>query len=140
MTDIKRNVVDLMQTREELYDRIGYHAFEGKLDALFASRSNPQTVSNRLPVLTFSQETHLMRRYPENQPLPVSKPKSPLALSGTAAGNTALVPLAARAMIRPTVAMTFLDVATTCEFEEIAHLLVHGKLPNVAGWLATRPS
>lgn len=34
----QRNVVDLMQTREELYDRIGYHAFEGKLDALFASK------------------------------------------------------------------------------------------------------
>ena len=25
-----------------------------------------------------------------------------------------------------------LDVATTCEFEEIAYLLVHGKLPNQA--------
>ena len=25
-----------------------------------------------------------------------------------------------------------LDVATACEFEEIAHLLVHGKLPNAA--------
>jgi len=34
----QRNVVDLMQTREELYDRIGYHTFEGKLDALFASK------------------------------------------------------------------------------------------------------
>mgnify|MGYP002138045914 FL=1 len=34
----QRNVVDLMQTREELYDRIGYHAFEGKLDALFAAK------------------------------------------------------------------------------------------------------
>lgn len=32
----QRNVVDLMQTREELYDRIGYHAYEAKLDALFA--------------------------------------------------------------------------------------------------------
>ena len=31
-------VVDTMQTREELYDRIGYHAFEGKLDALFAAK------------------------------------------------------------------------------------------------------
>ena len=31
-------VVDTMQTREELYDRIGYHAFEQKLDALFASK------------------------------------------------------------------------------------------------------
>ena len=25
-----------------------------------------------------------------------------------------------------------LDVATVCEFEEIAHLLVHGKLPTAA--------
>jgi methylisocitrate lyase len=32
----QKNVVDTMQTRDELYDRIGYHAFEGKLDALFA--------------------------------------------------------------------------------------------------------
>ena len=34
----QRNVVDTMQTREELYDRIGYHAFEQKLDALFAAK------------------------------------------------------------------------------------------------------
>jgi len=34
----QKNVVDLMQTREELYDRIGYHAFEQKLDALFAAK------------------------------------------------------------------------------------------------------
>jgi methylisocitrate lyase len=32
----QKNVVDLMQTREELYDRINYHDFENKLDALFA--------------------------------------------------------------------------------------------------------
>jgi len=31
----QKNVLDLMQTREELYDRIGYHAYEQKLDALF---------------------------------------------------------------------------------------------------------
>ncbi len=31
----QKNVVDLMQTREELYDRIGYHAYEERLDALF---------------------------------------------------------------------------------------------------------
>jgi methylisocitrate lyase len=27
-----------MQTREELYERIGYHAFEQQLDALFAKK------------------------------------------------------------------------------------------------------
>jgi methylisocitrate lyase len=31
----QKNVVDLMQTRNELYDRIGYHEFESRLDALF---------------------------------------------------------------------------------------------------------
>ncbi len=34
----QKNVIDTMQTRDELYDRIGYHAFEGKLDALFAGK------------------------------------------------------------------------------------------------------
>ncbi|HEV8311505.1 MAG TPA: methylisocitrate lyase [Burkholderiaceae bacterium] len=34
----QRNVVDTMQTREELYERIGYHAYEQHLDALFAAK------------------------------------------------------------------------------------------------------
>src|SRR5271170_4546193 len=60
------------------------------------------------------------------------KAKKSVALSGVAAGNTAL----------STVGMTgndlhyrgydILDIATECEFEEIAHLLVHEKLPNRA--------
>ena len=32
----QKNVVDTMQTRSELYESIGYHDFEQKLDALFA--------------------------------------------------------------------------------------------------------
>jgi methylisocitrate lyase len=34
----QRNVVDMMQTREELYERIGYHDFESRLDRLFADK------------------------------------------------------------------------------------------------------
>lgn len=34
----QKNVIDIMQTREELYDRIGYHAFESSLDKLFAEK------------------------------------------------------------------------------------------------------
>ncbi|WP_425501819.1 methylisocitrate lyase [Pseudoxanthomonas broegbernensis] len=34
----QRGVVDAMQTREELYERIGYHAFERRLDALSAAK------------------------------------------------------------------------------------------------------
>jgi methylisocitrate lyase len=34
----QKEVIELMQTRAELYDRIGYHVFEQKLDALFAAQ------------------------------------------------------------------------------------------------------
>jgi len=36
----QRKVVDIMQTRMELYDYLNYHAFEQKLDALFAEGKN----------------------------------------------------------------------------------------------------
>ena len=34
----QKNVVDTMQTRNDLYDFLGYHAYEQKLDQLFAGR------------------------------------------------------------------------------------------------------
>lgn len=34
----QRNVTDIMQTRAELYDRIDYHVYEERLDALFAKQ------------------------------------------------------------------------------------------------------
>jgi methylisocitrate lyase len=34
----QKNVLHTMQTREELYERIGYHEFEKKLDTLFAAK------------------------------------------------------------------------------------------------------
>ncbi len=34
----QRSVLDTMQTREELYDRIGYHLYEQRLDRVFAAR------------------------------------------------------------------------------------------------------
>ncbi len=36
----QKNVIDTMQTRMELYDRINYHAFEQSLDALFAQKKS----------------------------------------------------------------------------------------------------
>jgi len=36
----QKNVLDTMQTRAELYDYLGYHAYEEKLDALFAKDKN----------------------------------------------------------------------------------------------------
>jgi len=37
----QKNVVDLMQTRADLYDYLGYHAFEQKLDAIFSKEDKP---------------------------------------------------------------------------------------------------
>ena len=34
----QKNVIDIMQTRAELYDYLGYHAYEQKLDELFAKQ------------------------------------------------------------------------------------------------------
>ena len=70
----QKNVVDTMQTRAELYDFLGYHAYEDKLDALFAA----------------GQATGTPRHERTTPPLAGLKPKKSVALSGTAAGNTAL--------------------------------------------------
>ncbi len=60
------------------------------------------------------------------------KVKKSVALSGTAAGNTALCTVGRSGNDLHYRGYDILDVATQCEFEEIAHLLVHGKLPTLA--------
>ncbi|MBS0516054.1 MAG: 2-methylcitrate synthase [Proteobacteria bacterium] len=60
------------------------------------------------------------------------KPKKSVALSGTLAGNTALCTVGRSGNDLHYRGYDILDVATACEFEEIAHLLVHGKLPTVS--------
>jgi 2-methylcitrate synthase len=60
------------------------------------------------------------------------KPKKSVALSGVAAGNTALCTVGRSGNDLHYRGYDILDVANTCEFEEIAHLLVHEKLPNRA--------
>ena len=60
------------------------------------------------------------------------KPKKSVALSGTVAGNTALCTVGRSGNDLHYRGYDILDIAATCEFEEIAFLLVHGKLPNVA--------
>jgi 2-methylcitrate synthase len=63
---------------------------------------------------------------------PGFKPKKSVALSGVTAGNTALCTVGRSGNDLQYRGYDILDIATTCEFEEIAHLLVHGKLPNFA--------
>jgi len=60
------------------------------------------------------------------------KPKKSVALSGVTAGNTALCTVGRTGNDLHYRGYDILDVADVCEFEEIAHLLVHGKLPNRA--------
>ncbi|HZT01195.1 MAG TPA: 2-methylcitrate synthase [Steroidobacteraceae bacterium] len=58
------------------------------------------------------------------------KPKKSVALSGVVAGNTALCTVGRTGNDLQYRGYDILEIATTCEFEEIAHLLIHGKLPT----------
>jgi len=60
------------------------------------------------------------------------RPKKSVALSGVAAGNTALCTVGRTGNDLHYRGYDILDFAETAEFEEIAHLLVHGTLPNAA--------
>jgi len=60
------------------------------------------------------------------------KPKKSVALSGVAAGNTALCTVGRTGNDLHYRGYDILELADAAEFEEIAYLLVHGKLPNAA--------
>ena len=59
-----------------------------------------------------------------------AKPKKSVALSGTVAGNTAICTVGRTGNDLHYRGYDLLDFADHAEFEEIAHLLVHGRLPN----------
>ena len=65
-------------------------------------------------------------------PATVGKPKKSVALSGIAAGNTALCTVGRIGNDLHYRGYDILDMAEHAEFEEIAYLLVHGKLPTRA--------
>ncbi len=58
------------------------------------------------------------------------KPKKSVALSGVPAGNTALCTVGRSGNDLHYRGYDILDIADDCEYEEIAHLLIHGHLPN----------
>ena len=62
----------------------------------------------------------------------VFKPKKSVALSGVVAGNTSLCSVGRSGNDLHYLGYDILDLAAHCEFEEVAHLLVHGTLPNPA--------
>jgi 2-methylcitrate synthase len=59
-----------------------------------------------------------------------AKPKKSVALSGVAAGSTALCTVGRSGNDLHYRGYDILDIADQCEFEEIAHLLVHERLPT----------
>ncbi len=61
-----------------------------------------------------------------------NRPKKSVALSGVPAGNTALCTVGRTGNDLHYRGYNILDIAEAAEFEEIAHLLVHGTLPNQA--------
>ncbi|HRO82013.1 MAG TPA: 2-methylcitrate synthase [Alicycliphilus denitrificans] len=63
---------------------------------------------------------------------PPPQAKKSVALSGVTAGNTALCTVGRTGNDLHYRGYDILDIAEVCEFEEIAHLLVHGKLPTRA--------
>jgi 2-methylcitrate synthase len=60
------------------------------------------------------------------------KPKKSVALSGVAAGNTALCTVGRSGNDLHYRGYDILEIAEACEFEEVAYLLIHEKLPNRA--------
>ncbi len=68
----------------------------------------------------------------DDKPAAGPKPKKSVALSGVTAGNTALCTVGRTGNDLHYRGYDILDFADTSEFEDIAYLLVHGKLPNSA--------
>jgi 2-methylcitrate synthase len=60
------------------------------------------------------------------------KPKKSVALSGVPAGNTALCSVGKSGNDLHYRGFDIADLASQCEFEEVAHLLIHGALPTRA--------
>ncbi|MGK6351033.1 bifunctional 2-methylcitrate synthase/citrate synthase [Parapedobacter sp. DT-150] len=72
----------------------------------------------------------------DNKQQTAFKPKKSVALSGVAAGNTALCTVGRSGNDLHYRGYDILDLAEGASFEEVAHLLIHGKLPNKAQLLA----
>lgn len=76
----------------------------------------------------------------ENATSSAFKPKKSVALSGTPAGSTALCTVGHSGNDLHYRGYDIHDLAAHCEFEEVAYLLIHGKLPTAAELTAYKAS
>src|SRR5699024_9146612 len=81
--------------------------------------------------LTLNPDHH-KESFMSDTPQTSRKPKKSVALSGVVAGNTALCTVGLSGNDLHYRGYDILDLADACDFEEVAHLLIHGKLPNRA--------
>src|SRR3954467_9206053 len=65
-------------------------------------------------------------------PAPVAKVKKSVALSGVVAGNTAICTVGQTGNDLHYRGYDIADIAVRATFEEVAHLLIHERLPNLA--------
>src|SRR5690625_365350 len=63
---------------------------------------------------------------------PASRPKKSVALSGVVAGDTAICTVGRSGNDLHYRGYDVIELAEHCEFEEVAHLLIHGHLPSAA--------
>jgi 2-methylcitrate synthase len=75
-----------------------------------------------------------------NSTPPAFKPKKSVALSGTPAGSTALCTVGHTGNDLHYRGYDIHDLAAHCEFEEVAYLLIHGKLPTTPELAAYKAS
>jgi 2-methylcitrate synthase len=83
-----------------------------------------------MPCLPSKKQNNFQENAMSEQQVAGFKPKKSVALSGVTAGNTALCTVGKTGNDLHYRGYDILDIAQSCEFEEIAHLLVHGKLPT----------
>ena len=75
---------------------------------------------------------------PDETPAVAFKPKKSVALSGMPAGNTALCTVGRNGNELRYRGYSIVDLAASCVYEEVAHLLIHGRLPDEAELTAYR--
>lgn len=110
-------VTAIMQTRAELYDLLDYHPDVQTAPAVTITPA-------ATPVITSPAMADPVTAIPRS--------KKSVMLSGVVAGNTAICTVGKTGNDLHYRGYDILDIAGHCEFEEIAYLLVHEKLPTLA--------
>ena len=120
-------LVPLMQTREQLYEVLGYHAYEQKLDELFCRTDERMMRSNgnvSAPI-----DPHAATEISSRG---ASWRKKAGGLAGMVAGRTAICTVGKEGVGLTYRGYAIEDLAAEGDFEEVAYLLLYGELPDAS--------